>query len=232
MLLSGDPLVETHLHLFLSMHVSAYRGIFGDQVETGYIALRGGSAGNTDRLSALAGCPVQVGQSGDWVAAPRALVDRHLPLADPWLRDLLRPQLDAFLQQLDQGNGAALSVRDLLENALKTGRPLDLDGAAAMLRIKPRTLRSRLAAEGTTFSDLLDAARKECSLAQMAGPGVKLAAIAAQLGFSDSTAFTRAFRRWTGSTPSDWQARYAAQWSSRALPGALSVASVTSRAAV
>jgi AraC-like DNA-binding protein len=75
---------------------------------------------------------------------------------------------------------------------------------------KPRTLRARLAAEGGSFSDIVDTQRRELVLKLMAFPGVKLGAVAAQIGFSDPAAFTRAFRRWTGSTPKAWLRQSAA----------------------
>ncbi|HEX7928220.1 MAG TPA: helix-turn-helix transcriptional regulator, partial [bacterium] len=132
------------------------------------------------------------------------VADRPMPLALPWLRDQLRPQLDAFLQSLDEESLSTMAVGEALQRALAGGLATDLESVAAVLGWNPRTLRARLASEGTSFSDILDARRKEYALRQMTYPGVKLASVAMELGFSDQASFTRAFRRWTGSTPSGW----------------------------
>ena len=201
----ADPLMEPLLHVWLTTHVAAYCGVFGEKVEVEHVALRSNALGRRERLAELAGRQVLTGQPGDWVSVPKGLVERRMPLADPWLRDQLRPQIEAFLRTLDDEQDATLAVREALEAALQEGAPTDLIAIATTLGWKPRTLRSRLAVEETSFSDVLDAERKEFALQLIAAPGAKLAAVAAQTGFSDPAAFTRAFRRWTGVTPMQWR---------------------------
>jgi AraC-like DNA-binding protein len=203
---STDPLAETHLHLYLGVHLTVYRGAFGDKADISHIAIRSTACGSAQHLTELMRCcEVRIGQPGDWLAVPREMADRPLPLANPWMREQLQPQMDAFLSDLDEGIDATLAVQTAVEGAIANGKTMDLEGAAAALRINPRTLRARLAAEGTTFSAVLDAARMEFALRQIRIPGVKFSAVGAQAGYSDPAAFTRAFRRWTGGTPKDWQ---------------------------
>jgi AraC-like DNA-binding protein len=204
LLVPRDCASEAMLHLFLSQHVAGYLGMFGPEAHVDHLALYSRDLGYAAHLSALAGCRVLTGQRGDWVTVPQEAVERPLHLADLWLREHLRPQMEAVLRMLDEGSDATLAVHLVVERALSKGVCPDLEAAANTLNTRPRVLRARLAAEDTTFSAVLDSARKEYTLRQLAIPGVKPATVGARIGFSRPAAFTRAFRRWTGTRPSQW----------------------------
>ena len=72
--------------------------------------------------------------------------------------------------------------------------------------MSPRTLQRRLGAEGTTFDVLLDGVRSSRALA-LIDTGAALSEVAFALGYSEPSAFHRAFRRWTSTTPRKWRAR-------------------------
>jgi AraC-like DNA-binding protein len=69
------------------------------------------------------------------------------------------------------------------------------------LQVSPRTLERRLELEGTTFTRLLEEVREGLALRYVGGQDLPLCEVAMLLGFSQTTAFHRAFRRWTGQTP-------------------------------
>ena len=66
-----------------------------------------------------------------------------------------------------------------------------------------RTLRRKLEAEGTSYSELLDGVRHALALDYLSTSTLSAADIASALGFSEVASFRRAFKRWTGSTPAD-----------------------------
>ncbi|MCA9632460.1 MAG: AraC family transcriptional regulator ligand-binding domain-containing protein [Myxococcales bacterium] len=74
---------------------------------------------------------------------------------------------------------------------------------ARKLGASERTLQRRLAEEGMSFVRIADECRRELALLHVADPSLPLADVAFLLGYSDTTAFHRAFRRWTGSTPAE-----------------------------
>ncbi|MDJ1135786.1 AraC family transcriptional regulator [Streptomyces iconiensis] len=95
-------------------------------------------------------------------------------------------------------------VRHTLRQALREGTALpELGAVAARLAVSPATLRRRLDAEGTSFQRLKDAVRRDSALESLARGDEPIALLARRLGFSEDTAFHRAFRRWTGRTPGD-----------------------------
>lgn len=82
------------------------------------------------------------------------------------------------------------------------GREPSLAAAARRLAWSRRSLQRRLEAHGTTFADLVAAVRREHAEALLADRGVSIAEVSWLVGFSEQSAFTRAFRRWTGRSPS------------------------------
>lgn len=99
------------------------------------------------------------------------------------------------------------AVRDLLRAALPALPALE--DAAAALHLSSRSLHRRLAEEGTNFRQIKDALRRDLALARLAKTDASVAAIAAELGYADPSAFYRVFIEWTGVAPSDYRAKLA-----------------------
>lgn len=91
-------------------------------------------------------------------------------------------------------------LRARLTEAVVRGDP-SVEQVAGLMHASPRTLQRRLQAEGSSFRAQLDAVRHELATVRLREPGSSVTDVAFLLGFSDVTAFTRAFRRWTGVTP-------------------------------
>ena len=81
------------------------------------------------------------------------------------------------------------------------------DDIAALFSMHSRTLNRRLKAYDTSFKDLADKARYEIAQQLLENSELEITQIAAALDYADSSAFTRAFRRWSGITPSAWRER-------------------------
>jgi AraC-like DNA-binding protein len=78
---------------------------------------------------------------------------------------------------------------------------------ARRLAISERTLRRQLADHGETFQSIATRARRDAAESLLTTTGHSIADIAFLTGFSDQTAFTRAFKRWTGTTPAAFRDR-------------------------
>ena len=82
------------------------------------------------------------------------------------------------------------------------------DYDAARLHITPRTFRRRLQEQGSGYRLLLEEARRRDSCRLLAQPEPDIRRISELLGYADPANFTRAFRQWTGCTPSEWRSGY------------------------
>ena len=99
------------------------------------------------------------------------------------------------------------SIRRLLRQCL-TSRQCSAADIARQLGIHERTLNRRLQAEGTSFRQELEQVRHAASQQLLAGTTQALAEIATSLGYADASAFSRAFKRWSGVTPAHWRAEH------------------------
>lgn len=94
-------------------------------------------------------------------------------------------------------------VRDALAAALPAS-PI-IDDIAADMHLSPRTLHRRLVQEGSSFRAIKDALRRDIALARLERENVPVSQLAHDLGFTDTSAFFRAFRKWTGQAPSRYR---------------------------
>jgi AraC-like DNA-binding protein len=97
-------------------------------------------------------------------------------------------------------------VQRTLANELRGGNPM-LDNVAAQLNMHPKTLRRRLKEEGTTHSDLLERLRRDLAERYLRVPGLNVTEVAFLLGYSDASAFNKAFRRWFEVAPRTYRQR-------------------------
>ncbi|MDP3438547.1 MAG: AraC family transcriptional regulator [Azonexus sp.] len=100
-----------------------------------------------------------------------------------------------------------IRVRD----RLRAGLPgtLSLDEIADQLHLSPRTLHRRLGDEGSSFREIKDALRRDMALARLTKTKDSIAAVAADLGYADTSAFYRAFVEWTGMAPVHYRQKWA-----------------------
>ena len=134
----------------------------------------------------------------------RALLELPVLQDESGLHAFLRRAPDDVLARLDYGSTAAAQVRRLLGQSLPDRMP-DPEDIAARLAVSAQTLRRRLAAEGTSFRRIRDQLRRDVAIAALATGTVSIEDISRQLGFSEPSAFHRAFKRWTGSAPRSYQ---------------------------
>jgi len=95
-------------------------------------------------------------------------------------------------------------VRRLIDDELPSGAAT-MRAVAARMRLSERTLRRRLREQGTSYEAVLDSMRRERALAAVVDPARTVLEISTSLGFSEVSAFYRAFKRWTHSTVSTYR---------------------------
>lgn len=129
-----------------------------------------------------------------------ATLDLPLLGSDPPLHSLLERQAASSLAARAAPSRFLGRVREAIASDLR--RAPNLASIARALGTSPRTLQRRLGEEGSTFAQIVDAVREEAARLAIDGDHAPIASIAASLGYADPRAFLRAFRRWTGTTPS------------------------------
>lgn len=149
-----------------------------------------------------------------WGAARTALifepadVDRSLAYANPALTAAIHQHAEQLLAELSASRRFVTRVREHVVAALQAGEP-SAEDVARRIKASERTLRRRLQEVGTTYTDVLSDVRRELALRYLGDAAISVAEIAFLLGFSNASAFHRAFRRWTGMTPLDHRRKLA-----------------------
>lgn len=136
-----------------------------------------------------------------------ALLDAPLRSRNPKLHDVLRRYADVSLATLPRQESTTERVKSLVAAQLAT-TSFSLEDTARALHMSPRTLGRRLADEGTTFKQIVDETRRHVALHYVAARDVGLSEVALLSGFTETPSFYRAFRRWTGTTPSQYRKRH------------------------
>jgi AraC-like DNA-binding protein len=156
-------------------------------------------------LAERLGVPVRSDQPQAALVLDSAALMVPVVNADARLLELLRRYIDDVLARRAAKDDLVARAEHWILKNLHTGHV----GAARLARslgMSDRTLARRLAAGGLTPAGLVDDLRRQLANTYLAERGFPLARITCLLGYSDFSAFTRAFRRWTGQTPSEGRA--------------------------
>jgi AraC-like DNA-binding protein len=125
---------------------------------------------------------------------------RKTPLPSRYVFGILSERAEALLKSLESSTSTRGRVESLLIPTLHTG-DASMDRIAGKLALSRQTIFRKLKAEGTTFQKLLDELRHKMALHYLGEKKVSVNQTAYLVGFSDPAAFSRAFKRWTGSSP-------------------------------
>jgi AraC-like DNA-binding protein len=126
--------------------------------------------------------------------------------ASPKMSAAFELQARNLLEKLQRREGITGRVREEVSEQFRTGS-VSMQLASRRLAMSVATLRRRLEEEGTTFSAIVDDLRKQLAERYLRENAPTISEIAFLLGFSDVTAFGRAFKRWTGVSPSEYRTR-------------------------
>lgn len=141
----------------------------------------------------------------DCVTFDAAFLEQPLVSANPALGRLMDGYLGERQERVPDRQPVAVRARTQIELALREGTP-SVSVVARQMAVSVRTLQRALSDAGTSFDALLDETRRALALGWVHDPGRSFKQLSNDLGFGQPTAFTRAFRRWTGQSPSQYRA--------------------------
>ncbi len=170
--------------------------------EIGFIYTEGAAPEDYERIYR---CPVRLGATEGIIRFDAALLERPSPAAEP---QLLAVHENLALQRISDLDRRELvhKIEYELTGLLERGE-VTLESVATLLNKNPRTLRADLAHIGTHFNDVVANYRKRLAQQLLAQTQAPLDQIVYRTGFSEPSAFIRAFKRWTGETPMSYRAR-------------------------
>jgi len=150
----------------------------------------------------LFGPRVRFAAPADELYLSPALLDLPLKTHEPGLGAILDDYLRLVARQTGGSSDVLGDVSEAMASALPRGEPR-LGDIARSLCITPRTLQRRLKDAGTSYHALLDHLRHQLAVEYLDAGQLPTSKLALLLGFSEPSAFYRAYRRWTGHSPAD-----------------------------
>jgi len=152
------------------------------------------------------GCAVRFRAEEDAFVLSARDADRPLPSANRQLAAVFDRMLTEELGRLDRSDVVSRCRAEVLQH-LESGEMTEHD-MAKRLHMSRRTLQRRLAEADTNYLRLVDDTRKDLALRYIEDATRSITDVAFTLGFSQQSAFTRAFRRWTGVNPTEYRSRH------------------------
>ena len=194
-----EPIIEAMIFLWLRfMGWLVGKAIEPQRIELDY------ERGEDDEYRSQFECPVEYGSDINRIVFSLEFLD--LPLVQNEIS--LSRFLKDSLAQLWEGNvhnvGLPAQIRAIISKEYGNNFP-DFSEVCEKLNMTPQTLRRRLKDANTSYQEIKDSLRKEASIYYLSKPELSIDEIALLMGFSEASSFHRAFKKWTGKTPSQYR---------------------------
>lgn len=158
----------------------------------------------TKHHEAYFGCPVFFGSDRDALLISNEVLNHPNKLGDEGITQFLLGHLDQELAQVGEVKPLQNRTKDVIARALSEGLP-KMDVVARRMGMSVRSLHRRLAKGGLNFQTLTEDTRRELAIGLLLDERYSISEIAFLTGFSEQSSFTRAFKRWVGSTPATYR---------------------------
>lgn len=183
----------------LAAVLSITRSVSATPVDPVLVEFQHGAPDDDRHLRSVFGCPVRFDAVVNALHFDPAGLERRTLLADDGLSSYLLARLDDLTAR-KASRSIVDDVRAVIADALPDGQP-SKSLVARRLGVSERTLHRQLADHGETFQSIATHARRDAAEALLAEGRHSIVEVAFLTGFADQTAFSRAFKRWTGTTP-------------------------------
>lgn len=200
-----DPFSAIHrqdIELATSFLAGIARDLSGSGVNPLLVEFEHAQPAYARQLQAYFSCEIRYERSTNRLHYRKEMLDQAVLSQDPSLLEALEFFLADRMKVRDVDEDLIARVNHLITTMLGTGTP-DIDKVAKSLGLGRRTLQRRLAARDLVFSEMVDEVRKAIALDYIEHSEYSLTDIALILGYSELSAFSRAFRRWVHKSPQE-----------------------------
>lgn len=191
------------LDAMMSVVIRLCRALYGKHFRASEIRLRRPAPQDETVFNKVFQAPIAFGADEAAMYISRLILRAPLPSANAELARHNDEILARHIARFDKVNVANRVHATLLEQ-LSQGEPSQ-EKIAGSLHMSLRNLQRKLSAEKTSYKEILNRTRHELALSYIAEPRYSISEITYLLGFSDTSSFTRAFKRWTGQSPSHYR---------------------------
>ena len=198
------PFFYHQIDAVLAAMLTFSRWVTGKVLEPIEVSLKRGAILDAEEYTRVFGVTPNFNADFDGVLMSHETLALPLLEADEELCEVHERHARQRLAELKGVSSLSDQVTLILQRYI-SGHDADRAFVAEKIGLSEKTLQRKLAEEGVTFQGIYNELRKRLALEYVSDTGIPLTEVALMLGFSDSSAFYRAFKRWTGSTPGDYR---------------------------
>lgn len=196
-------IVEQDLSGIINVGVFIMNKDYTDDCRPLEVHFRHKAAGAIEEYEKVLRCPVKFEQQFDQVIYPLNILTAPTYNPSPRMAALVKEEVQNLLQQVEKLDSFSLKVWRYLQSTDQT-MGMDIDSVASHFNITTRTLQRYLKAEDSSFQAIINQYRGNVAK-RLLNENQAITQVAHKMGFNDSSAFHKAFKRWTGITPGDYQ---------------------------
>lgn len=199
--ISGRNSESFDANIIYMMH-KLYSWLIDKPITLTEVSLRGKKPKATSDYTALFDCPISFNANVSTLKFSSEWLDEPIRQNEETLKTFLKhAPYQLISAKTNAGESLGERVHSLLIKEM-SGEVLTIENVAQKLNMSSRTLHRKLQKEGHSFQHLKDKARKEAAISYLGRSELTVSAIALLMGFQDTSAFYRAFKKWTGKAPS------------------------------
>jgi AraC-like DNA-binding protein len=201
---AGPQPAPESIDAFMSVNLRMCRALYRREFTPLRVRLRRAAPPDASAFERVFRAPLEFGANENLLAFERGAFEQPLEGANP---ELARHNDEIVLKYLAhfERHNITNRVHAAIVELLSLGEPTQ-EKIAETLHMSLRNLQRKLAAENTSYKEILNDTRHDLALSYMKNPQYTVSEITYLLGFSDTSSFTRAFRRWTGQAPTAYRA--------------------------
>jgi AraC-like DNA-binding protein len=184
--------------------LSFARWLLGREISPLHISLSHDEHDGLEQYRKFYDCEIELNQEQNSIVFSSQLLSEALPGFDKGLAAMHEQMADSQLQRLTKPS----IVARVQERLIAAADSISRDDIASQLAMSGRSLQRKLQEQGSSFQKLHDEYRHQRSLQLLADENLSLLDISLQLGFSESSTFYRAFKRWQGLTPGEYRQQH------------------------
>jgi len=191
---------QAEMEYTLALAASRARKVLKSGLDIHYVAFQHEQPAYVEAYQETFRCPVKFGEAQSRIVFDASYLDYPMPRNSPSLYKVLTVHLDRLLSALGRRSKVSSNVESIVRAKISDPK-LDADYVAERLNMSRNTLYRHLKKEGTSYNDIVTEVRSVFAKDGLSSGEYSVTELAFLLGFSEVSAFSRAFKRWTGKTP-------------------------------
>ncbi|UZE96482.1 AraC family transcriptional regulator [Alkalimarinus alittae] len=200
---SPDYYSRANMDRTMAISIVRARSLIHATLKVEYVSFAHPKPDYAEEYERIFQCPIKFDQAHCTIALKKQFLTFELPKRNPYLHKVLTRHVETLLNKIRPKKSLSDQVKRIVSKQLAKG-DVDAEMVAAKLCMSRHTLYRKLKTEGHAFQALIESVRKEKAIRYIKEKRYSLSEIAFLLGFSELSAFSRAFKRWTGTSPAKY----------------------------